>query len=125
GMKSIESDGAAGSEIALPPIEAVGDPALRLLLGEGRDVEMPPRPDGSRPLDIARIDDDYIVLLRDMPGYGPKSWQVGLRFTTAAIDSEIGRLQTSAMIGLAILIVTVVSSVLVGRHLTRQIRRLA
>jgi class 3 adenylate cyclase len=125
GMKNIETGAAVGGEASLPALGAVADPALRLLLGEGRDVRTPALPDGSRSFSAARISDDYIVLLRDMPGYGPKPWQIGLRFTTADIGSEIARLQMSAMVGLAILIVTVVSSALVGRHLTRQIRRLS
>lgn len=125
GMKNVEAEGLAGAEVALPAVGAVDDPALGLLLGEGRDAPIPPRPDGSKAFNMARISDDYIVLLRDMAGYGPKSWQLGLRFETSEIGSEIERLQTTAAIGLAILIVTMVSSALVGRHLTRQIRQLA
>jgi class 3 adenylate cyclase len=125
GMKDIEVKGQSGIEVALPEIGAVDDPALGLLLGQGRDAPIPPRADGSRAFSMARISDDYIVLLRDMAGYGPRPWQLGLRFQTSDIGSEIQRLETTAAIGLAILIVTVVSSALVGRHLTRQIRRLA
>jgi class 3 adenylate cyclase len=125
GMKDIEVQGQVGTEVALPEIGAVDDPALKLLLGEGRDAPIPPRPDGSTGFGQARISDDYIVLTRDMPGYGPKPWQIGLRFATSDIGSEIQRLQTTAAIGLAILIVTVLASALVGRHLTRQIRQLA
>jgi class 3 adenylate cyclase len=125
GMKDIEVQGQAGTEVALPEIGAVSDPALGLLLGQGRDARLPRRDDGEPAFSMARVSDDYIVLLRDMAGYGPKLWQLGLRFKTSDIGSEIQRLETTAAIGLAILIVTVVSSALVGRHLTRQIRRLA
>ena len=125
GMKNIEAGTVAGAEAALPTLNAIDDPAFGLLLGQGRDAPIPPRADGSKAFSAARISDDYIVLLREMPGYGPKPWQLGLRFRTSDIGSEIRRLETTAAIGLAILIVSVVSSALVGRHLTRQIRRLA
>ena len=125
GMKNIETGSAVGAEAALPLLRAVEDPALHLLLGEGRDVRTPPPSDSSRAFSAARMSDDFVVLLRDMPGYGPKPWQIGLRFTTAEIGSEIERLETSAILGLTILVVTVVMSALVGRNLTRQIRRLS
>jgi class 3 adenylate cyclase len=126
GMKNIEtSGGGAGAEAALPPLSAIEDPAFALLLGQGRDAPMPPRADGTKAFSVARISGDYIVLLREMTGYGPKPWQLGLRLRTSSVGDEIRRLILTAAIGLAILIVSVVSSALVGRHLTRQIRRLA
>ncbi|MGE5145909.1 MAG: adenylate/guanylate cyclase domain-containing protein [Candidatus Eiseniibacteriota bacterium] len=125
GMKNIETGGAAGAEATLPTLDAIHDPAFALLLGAGRDAPMPPRADGTKAFSAARISDDFIVLTREMTGYGPKPWQLGLRFRTSEIGSEIRRLVMTAAIGLAILIVSVVSSAYVGRRLTRQIRRLA
>jgi adenylate cyclase len=125
GMKNIEAGTVAGGEAALPTLSAIDDPAFGLLLGEGRDAPIPLRADGSKAFSVARISDDYVVLLREMTGYGPKPWQLGLRLRTSDIGDEIRRLEMTAAIGLAILLVSAVSSALVGRHLTRQIRRLA
>ena len=72
-------------------------------------------------------DDLYIVLFRDIPGYGPVPLRVGayVKRDPFAIGREMNRLILSGIIGLVILLVAVAAALLLGRRISRPVRNLA
>ncbi|WP_207455912.1 adenylate/guanylate cyclase domain-containing protein [Azospirillum sp. SYSU D00513] len=69
--------------------------------------------------------EEYLFLLRPMPGYGKQDWTIGIRFREQEVDTEIRRLRDTALAGFAILLVSVAAALVVGRRISRQVARLA
>lgn len=107
----------------LPTIEDVRDPAFRLLRGAGVRADQLLR--NAPTVTDARVDDEFIVITRDISRYGPIPWTVGLKFRTAEVSGEVERLQSIAIAGLIILIIAVAVGYLFARLLSQKIAQLA
>jgi hypothetical protein len=107
----------------LPVINDLSDPALRLLAGTGERADKLLQ--NAPSITNARVDDDYIVITRDLSRYGALPWTIGLKFRTAEVSGELNRLRTIAIAGLIILIIAVVVGYLFAQFLTRKIGQLA
>ncbi|HEY7688075.1 MAG TPA: adenylate/guanylate cyclase domain-containing protein [Dongiaceae bacterium] len=70
-------------------------------------------------------DDAYIFLYRQITEYGGQPWLVGLYFKLADVNAPVLRLVAIGAIGAGILVVAVILALLLGRGLSRPIRRLA
>lgn len=112
----------AVGDVALPTIAAFGEAAFRLL---ERDARRANRLIELADIDDAPFDDEHVVLIREIAGYGTKPWQIGLRFRQSDVSGEIERLATAAVVGLGILLVSALAGYLSVRRLNRQIGRLA
>jgi class 3 adenylate cyclase len=107
---------------ALPSIEAFEEAAFRLLRADARRAEtLLAR---SR-IDDAPIDDEYLLLIREVRSYGAVPWQIALRFRQADVSVELNRLWAAGAAGLSILLLAVAIGYLFTRNLNRQIGRLA
>src|SRR5690606_16832622 len=67
----------------------------------------------------------YVVLYREIAQYGAEPWTVGVHFRADTVNAPILRLVVAAAVGLAILLVSVVLALLLGRAIARPVRRLA
>ncbi len=107
----------------LPTIEDIAEPAFRLLDGAGEragDVLQK-----APTITDALIDEEFIIITRDINSYGNVPWTVGLKFLTDEVSGEVDRLQVIAIIGVVILIVAVAVGYLFARFLNRKIGQLA
>ena len=112
-------------EVPLPTIAGFGDPALQLVQDGEEYAAIVSGDDGMRMISGAYEDDDNVVILRDLVGFGGQPWQIGLTFDKAEVNAEINRLTSVALLGVAILVVALILALWVGRSMTRQIRTLA
>jgi adenylate cyclase len=107
----------------LPTIDDVSDPAFRLLDGAGDRADQLLR--NAPTVTDARVDDDFIVITRDVSRYGAIPWTVGLKFRTSEVSGEVNRLRGIAIAGLIILIFAVAIGFLFARLLNQKIGQLA
>lgn len=119
-------------EHPLPRLDEIGDPVLAVLwtapsesvdeiFGESHVTGRIVFAGGE-----AHDDDDaYVFLYREITGYGPQPWLVGIYYRLSDVNAPILRLVAAAAIGGGILIVSVILALLLGRGLGRPIRRLA
>ena len=106
----------------LPTIETFKEDAFRLLRV---DVQRAKALLERSRVDDAPLDDEYILLIREIRDYGNVPWQIALRFRQAEVASEIYRLWTAGAVGLLILLLSAAIGYLFTRNLNGQIGRLA
>ena len=107
----------------LPILDDVSEPAFRLLNGTAERADMLLR--NAPTITDARLDDQFIVITRDVSQYGAIPWTVGLKFRTDDVSGEVDRLQGIAIAGLIVLIVAVAIGYLFARLLNQKIGQLA
>ncbi len=112
----------------LPSRNQIGDPVLANLWNAAtrRTLPLALGPDTSgHGVDLP--DDFYIVLFREVTGYGPMPLRVGgyFRRDPTTFGREMHRLKLSGIAGLIILLVAVGSALLMGRRMSRPVRNLA
>ena len=107
----------------LPTIADVSEPAFRLLNGASQRADQLLR--NAPTVSDARVDDDFIIITRNINRYGAIPWTFGLKFRTDEVSGEVDRLRNIAIVGLIILIIAVVVGYLFARLLNRKIGQLA
>ena len=107
----------------LPTIQDVNDPAFRLLGSGGVRADQLLR--NAPTVSDARVDDEFIIITRDINRFGAIPWTFGLKFRTDEVSGEVDRLRSIAIAGLIILIIAVVVGYLFARLLNRKIGQLA
>lgn len=115
---------ARGSGESPLPDLVTADPELKLLETTHTHPQGIPAAFGEA-FSTIRMDDDHIVLMREITGFGSRPWQLGLRFDRAELTREVERIQLAGGIGLAILVLALVLAQLWGRAVARRIRLLA
>ena len=117
-----------GSEKPLPGLEEVGDPLLADIWNEDK-----------QPLDLLADfrgsllghwrelpGDEVYYLYRVIGGYGPRQLYMGVYVRNSEVDSsETDRLALAGWIGLAILVLSLLTAVVLGRKIARPVRDLA
>ncbi len=112
----------------LPSLSQIDDPVLaRLWDADARRTLGLPMSETTSGHGIQVGDDLYIVLFRDIAGYGPAPLRVGAYVKSApfAIGREMNRLILSGIIGLVILLVAIAAARFIGRRISRPVRNLA
>lgn len=74
------------AEVPLPTIENLQDRALDLLEGGSELIEALLDPPA---IADAHLGDRHVVLMRDIPGRGPKLWTLGLVFDRDQVGAEL------------------------------------
>jgi adenylate cyclase len=133
---------------ALPTLDSLSDPVARGIWSEvdpqGRPAQEGRRPDRTAAPPDLRLQDrnggpglevreayvgpdrtPYFYLMRRLGDYGVQPWTLAIAFETDTIEAELRRLYRLIMAGFAILVVSVLLSLLLGRGISRQIKRLA
>ncbi|MEM7441969.1 MAG: adenylate/guanylate cyclase domain-containing protein [Pseudomonadota bacterium] len=116
-------------EQPLLTVRQIGDPVLTALL-DGVAVGSPmPELFEAGTFDFSFVeiedDEDYLVLTRELSGYGTGRLTVGTYFSADVLNSEIGRLIGSAAIGIVIMLIAVVLGIWMGKRIARPVIRLA
>ena len=112
----------------LPSLGQIRDPVLANLWNAAtrRTLPLALGPDTSgHGIDLP--DDFYIVLFREVTGYGPVPLRVGgyFRRDPTTFGREMRRLRLSGITGLIILLVAVGGALFMGRRMSRPVRNLA
>jgi class 3 adenylate cyclase len=122
----LETDFKPGSNFAdnpLPTVDDVPDPAFRLFDGAGERADQLLQ--NAPTVTDARVDDDFIIITRDVSNFGAIPWTVGLKYRTDDVSGEVDRLRGIAIAGLIVLIIAVVVGFLFARLLNQKIGQLA
>lgn len=117
-------DPATVGEAPLPPVAMFRDPALSML-ATGDRATIDPMAGGAAGFRGIIVDDDVVVVLRELTAYGAEPWQIALKLDRGQLNQPLDQLRANAIIGAAILAFAIVIALLVGRSLSRQIERLA
>ncbi len=112
----------------LPSLSQIGDPVLANLWNAAtrRAMLLPLGPETSGH-GIELEDESYIVLFREVTGYGAVQLRVGayFRLDPTTVGREIRRFIPAGLVGLVILLVAVGAALLLGRRMSRPVRNLA
>ena len=121
----------ADANVALPRLDALDDPVLTMLargdVEEDRTLARHrPRGSASRVLSLPKEGrPEYTLIIRRIAGYGPAVWTLAQQFRSEDVAAPAVRLLTTAIAGLAILVVAVGLALWLGRRMTRRIGGLA
>jgi adenylate cyclase len=108
----------------LPRIENVADPVLQALALEGWDQGETLRP-GLAARIVETAGGNFIVLQRQITGYGPQAWTLGVILPSSEYTQQLVRLWWTGVAGVAIMIIAVAAALLIGRGLSLRIARFA
>ena len=111
-------------EVPLPEALTFPDPALSMLAA-GMQSVIEPGEDEHRMFTSLDIGGKYILMFREILGYGPQPWRIGLTFQASEVNKQLDQLRTISFLGLGILVVAVILGFWVGRTISRQISALA
>ena len=125
------TDNLDGKAVPLPELSAIDDPVLSMLATGDVEEDRPfarlrPSQSSSRVLSLPKDQQpDYILITREIAGYGPADWTLVQQFRREDVEEPTIRLFRTAVVGLAILIVSVGLALWFGRRVTRRIGQLA
>ncbi|MHA1108174.1 MAG: adenylate/guanylate cyclase domain-containing protein [Alphaproteobacteria bacterium] len=112
----------------LPSLGQIGDPVLANLWNAATryTLQLPLGPETSGH-GINIEDEPYIVLFREVVGYGAAPLRIGayFRLDPTTVGKEIRRLVRASLVGFLILLIAVTAALLLGRRMSRPIRNLA
>lgn len=117
-----------GPDKPLPGLAEVGDPLLAAIWDQDRErLELLEDFGGSLLGHLRRLPGDQVYYLyRVVGGYGPKQLYMGVHVRDSEIDSsEVDRLALAGWTGLAILVLSLLTAVVLGRKIARPVRDLA
>ncbi|WP_114392300.1 adenylate/guanylate cyclase domain-containing protein [Oleisolibacter albus] len=83
---------------------------------------------GDQPLDLRLAQlpvGGFVYLLKPLADYGEKPWTLVIALNEAQVDSEYRRLMRLTVVGLGILVVSVLLALMLGKAISRQVKRLA
>src|SRR5262249_13934483 len=86
------------------------------------EIDTAEEPDASPRSENAQ---SYIVITKQIAGYGVRPWTIGAYFPKWEVTQEIMRTWLSAAIGLALLAIALAAAVMLGKRLSRPIKAIA
>ena len=102
--------------VPLPRLEDIGDAVMALVWSEdGFPAELAQPADQTEVQIVPEGDIEYAFLHRTLNRYGDAPWTVGAYFDAAVEEGRIQRLQLTLFGGLAVLALSLVSAVVIGR----------
>ncbi|MGE3295417.1 MAG: adenylate/guanylate cyclase domain-containing protein, partial [Geminicoccaceae bacterium] len=115
-----------GPDRPLPLLVDNGNPVLAALwVGSTADVDiLEGGLRGSARLATAG-NDEWLVLYREIPGFGDQPWIVGTYLPASIAVSELARLRYALLLSLGCLVVAVAATFWLGRRMARPVERLA
>lgn len=121
-----------GVDRLLPRLEDVNDPVLAAIWGGGSGPEDVIRLGGPRAAVAATVGHSqvvegarYLYSYRQVDDLGDTPWYVGLYLPAASFAAEIQRLIMAAVAGVAVLVLSLIASIVIGRRIARPIKRIA
>lgn len=117
---------AVGPDHPLPLLIDTGNPVLAALwAGSTADIDILDRGlRGSARL-AAAGSDEWLVLYREIPGFGDQPWILGTYLPASIAVSELARLRYALLVSLGCLILAILATLWLGRRMARPVERLA
>ncbi len=106
----------------------IGDPVLAGFRADPAEVDEFHRQFPRARFSAQRVDidgDTHLLLYLPMTGFGPQPWYAGVYYDEDEIALTLARISQAGAAGMAVLLVAIVLAILLGRMLSRPIRRLA
>ncbi|MBX2869755.1 MAG: hypothetical protein KTR18_13840 [Acidiferrobacterales bacterium] len=114
------------SENPLPRLDGFGDPVLASIWQqEGRHELVLNLPEGTNGHFLEIFNDGYAFVYRSLPGFGPHSMLVGAYFQADDVSKEVRRMIAALFAGIALLILSLVAAIFLGRRIARPIVQFA
>ena len=116
----------AGPGHPLPLLAAAGNPVLAAMWA-GSDDPLDVLSDGLRG-DVRLVkaaDENWIVLSRDIVGFGDQPWVVGTYLPESIAGAEISRLRLALLLSVACLLLAMAATFWLGRRMARPVVKLA
>lgn len=123
-LKSFSTVSELDPETNLLRIDGFNDPVLAGY--PDREVDIGPRENVDFENSIVEVGGrPYLLLTKQITGYGPKPWQIGVYARLSDIDDQFRRLAVSTGVGFAIFLVSIVAGLFLARYLARPIIQLS
>lgn len=104
----------------LPQVSEFDDPAVASIRKPEEELGFHLNP-GDHGHVVHRPDGDRLVIFRAIQGYGDTPWVVGASMSAAAAGEEYLRLIRMGLVGLAVLVLAVLTAMYIGRRLSRPV----
>lgn len=111
------------AEQPLPALSAVADPVLQALWQRGEPALV--RPAEAHALTLRLGPQEYLVLYREIAGYGTEPLILGIHFPMELVNRQLDRVAISGAAGLGVLLLAIAAAILLGRWLARPVKRAA
>ncbi len=107
----------------LQRLENIGDPVLALYAGgkPGRVLK-------SENFDVRVVLADgirHVIISREVLLYGLKKWRVGIHVPQAEVSTQIRRIMASLLAGIALLVISILATILLARKVAKPIKILS
>ncbi len=123
-LKSFASLSGTDPETNLPRIAGFSDPVIAGY--PDREIDVDRQGNINFENSIVEVGErPYLVLSKEITGYGPKPWHIGVYARLSDVDDQFRRLAVSTGVGLVILLVSIVVGLLLARYLARPIVQLS
>ena len=108
----------------LPHLDELGDLVLKRIWSPDEDAAfISAALEDTRASGIFWGDDYYLFLYREIYRYGPAPWTVGAYLNTTLIsDDQTEQIIRALIAGLAVLVVAIIASIIVGRHVSAPVK---
>lgn len=123
-LKSFASLSGSDPETNLPRIAGFSDPVIAGYPDREIDVDRQGSIDFENSI-VEVGERPYLVLSKEITGYGPKPWHIGVYARLSDVDDQFRRLAVSTGVAFAILLVSIVAGLLLARYLARPIVQLS
>jgi class 3 adenylate cyclase len=109
----------------LPLLAQIGDPVLARIW-DAKRVTIEPLVKGSTQGHLIEADDNrHVFLTRELAGFGPTPWLIGVHVDLETVERELRRLLEASLAGAAVLVVALLAASGLARLLGRPILSLA
>lgn len=124
-------DSARTPSEGFPTLTVLDDPVLSALVSSGESIRIPtsdPNNGFGSEYDAVRIqhaEDEFVVLSRQVEGFGPLPWTIGVYFPRDAIAGQIIQVRNTSIVALGFLSIAIVVILLIGKRISKPIERLS
>lgn len=109
----------------LPPVEGFADPVLASIWNTRDRFELGLPLEEQTQGHVVRLGqgDDYIIIYRELAGFGPQPLIVGAYFPAVQVGTEIRRMVISLVAGIVALLLALVAAIFLGRRIAKPVVR--
>ncbi|MEX3008305.1 adenylate/guanylate cyclase domain-containing protein [Hoeflea sp. TYP-13] len=90
-----------------------------------RNTDLPPAPGDFENSIVEYNDQGYLFLTKEITGYGPQPWRIGVYANVQDVGDQFMRLLGSTAVAFLVLIVAIILGILLARYLARPIVQLS
>jgi len=110
----------------LARLDEIGDPVLKRIWSPDEDANfLSSSLVNTQASGLFRGEDYYLYLYRNIDRYGPAAWTIGAYVNTSLLpDDQMVRARRALLAGLAVLVLAVIASIIVGRKVSSPVKEI-